>query len=71
MFVNLLNAAAKSRTQDLKYMQYVECQIYIPPSDFMLRSKALYPTCDDQSKLVKADFAHLSQLDISDVTLVA
>ena len=71
MFVNLLNAAAKSRTQDLKHMQYVECQIYIPPSDLMLRSKALYPTCDDQSKLVKADFVHLSQLDISDVTLVA
>ena len=37
----------------------------------MLRSKALYLTHDDRSRLVKADFAHLSQLDISDVTLVA
>lgn len=52
-------------------MQYVECHIYTPPSDIMLRSKALYLTRDDRRRLVKADFAHLSQLDIGDVTLVA
>lgn len=37
----------------------------------MLRSKALYPNHDDRSRLVKVDFAHLSQFDISDVTVVA